>query len=164
MIQILQNSSRQQAIALAAFGSAALLIAAFGFQYIGGLLPCAMCIWQRWPHVAAIALGALGAAIPTVWVALLGALSMVGNAGISFFHTGVERDWWDGPNSCGQSAAQDLSTLSVTDLLDTSTGPQLVLCDQVAWQFLGLSMASWNGIACLALAVMWLIAARQAAR
>ena len=163
MTQTLPILSRRQVIVVAGLGSAALLLAAFGFQYLGGLLPCAMCLWQRWPHVAALALGAIGAAIPAAWIALLGALSMLGNAGISLFHTGVERDWWEGPTTCGQSAAQDLSALSVTDLLDTTAGPQLVLCDEVAWQFLGLSMASWNGVACLVLAGIWLVAARHRA-
>ncbi|PJA60406.1 MAG: disulfide bond formation protein B, partial [Rhodobacterales bacterium CG_4_9_14_3_um_filter_71_31] len=36
--------------ALAAAGSAATLLAALGFQFIGGLAPCEMCLWQRWPH------------------------------------------------------------------------------------------------------------------
>ena len=32
----------------------------------------------------------------------------------------------------------------------------LVRCDEVAWEFLSLSMASWNGIISLGLAGMWL--------
>ena len=141
---------------LAGGGSAAILLAAFGFQYIGDLLPCAICLWQRWPHVFAMALGAVGVVFPMVWVAGLGAITMLGNAGIAVFHTGVERGWWIGPNTCGQAGAQDLTTLSADALLDTSQGPRLVLCDQVAWEFLGLSMASWNGIACLVLAGLWI--------
>ncbi len=150
-------------IALAGLGSLVILGAAFGFQYIGGLAPCAMCLWQRWPHAAAIALAGIGAALPSAWIAGLGALSMVGNAGISLYHTGVERDWWVGPNTCGQSAAQDLSELSASALLDTTSGPELVLCNQVAWEFLGLSMASWNGLICLGLAGIWIMATRAKA-
>ncbi len=153
-------STRRGLIGLAGLGSAVVLLSAFGFQYIGGLAPCAMCLWARWPHAAAIVLGALGAVLPMAWVAWLGAASMLGNVGISVFHTGVERDWWDGPQTCSQSAAQDLGSLSVTDLLDTTSGPRLVLCDQVAWEMFGLSMASWNGIACLVLAAFWIRAAR----
>ncbi len=161
MIQDL--ATRRNLILLAGLGSSGLLLGAFGFQYIGGLAPCAMCLWQRWPHAAALVLAALGAAVPATWVTLLGAVSMVGNAGISLFHTGVEREWWVGPNTCGQSAAQDLSSLSASALLDTSTGPELVLCNQVAWEFIGLSMASWNGLICLGLAGVWIVAARRPA-
>ena len=152
--------SRPQLTKLATAGSAALLALAFGFQYIGGFLPCAMCLWQRWPHVAAIALGAIGAAIPSPWLAALGAASMAGNAGLGLFHTGVERDWWDGPSTCAGSAAQDLGGMSGGDLLDFTSGPQIVLCDEAALHILGLSMASWNALACAALACIWLLAMR----
>ena len=39
-------------------GSLALLLGALAFQYLGGLAPCHLCLLQRWPHAAAIALGA----------------------------------------------------------------------------------------------------------
>ena len=45
---------------IATLGSAALLGGAFAFQYIGGLAPCQLCLWQRWPHAAAILIDALG--------------------------------------------------------------------------------------------------------
>jgi disulfide bond formation protein DsbB len=152
-------ASRRPLILLAASGSAAMLLAAFGFQYIGGLLPCAMCLWQRWPHAAAVVLGALGAAIPQAWVSALGALSMLVNAGLSLFHTGVERDWWDGPTSCS-GGGQSVTDMSVADLLNPEIGTAIVMCDEVAWEMFGLSMASWNGLACLALAAIWIGAAR----
>ena len=37
----------------------ALLAGAWGSQLLGGLYPCEMCHWQRWPHYAAIVLAAL---------------------------------------------------------------------------------------------------------
>ncbi|QBY00457.1 disulfide bond formation protein B [Rhodophyticola sp. CCM32] len=153
--------TRRSLILLAGLGSAGLLLAAYGFEYIGGLAPCAMCLWQRWPHMAAIALGALGAALPSTLIAVLGGLTMLGNAGLALFHTGVEKDWWEGPQSCTGAAAQDLGAMSAADLLATDTGPRIVLCDQVSWEMVGLSMASWNGLACLALALIWFAAASR---
>ena len=38
---------------------AALLAGAYGSQYIGGLFPCEMCWWQRYPHFAAVAIAAI---------------------------------------------------------------------------------------------------------
>ncbi len=153
--------TRRTLIILAGLGSAGLLMAAFGFQYLAGLLPCAMCLWQRWPHVAAIALGALGAAIPSAFIAFLGGLTMLGNAGIALYHTGVERDWWEGPTSCTSGGGQSVTDMSIEELLNPNTGPQLVLCDQVSWEMFGLSMASWNGIACVVLALIWFAAANR---
>lgn len=155
--------TRRTLIALAGLGSAAVLGIAFGFQYIGGLAPCAMCFWQRWPHAGAIALAALGVALPRALIAWAGGLTMLGNAGLSLFHTGVERRWWEGPQTCSGSAAQDLGSLSADALLDTTTGPQIVLCTEAAWEMFGLSMASWNGVACLILAAIWIMAARRQA-
>ena len=154
--------NRRTYIALATGGSAVLLLAAFGFQHVGGLAPCAMCLWQRWPHAVAIAIGALGVVLPAAWVALLGGAAMLTNAGIAVYHTGVERDWWDGPASCSGGGG-DLGAMEVADLLNPDAGGGIVMCDEVAWEMLGLSMASWNGLACLALAAIWFAAARMRA-
>jgi disulfide bond formation protein DsbB len=151
--------SRTTLIALAALGSAGMLLAAFGFQYLGGLAPCAMCLWQRWPHAAAVVIGALGIALPRTVIAALGALSMAINAGIALLHTGVERGWWTVNLSC-TSGTEDLGAMSMDDLLNPEIGGGIVMCDEVAWEMLGLSMASWNGIACLVLMGLWIAAAR----
>jgi disulfide bond formation protein DsbB len=143
-----------RALALAAAaGSAALLLAALGFQYLGGLAPCPICIWQRWPHGLAIALGALVLLRPWRPLALAGAAAMLADAGIGLYHTGIERRWWPGPDSC---TAPPVGQMEAGELLDSILATPTVLCDQVVWQFLGLSMASWNAILSLALAVLWL--------
>ncbi|MBF9033830.1 disulfide bond formation protein B [Rhodobacterales bacterium HKCCE2091] len=156
--------TRRTLMLIAGLGSAALLAAAFGFQVIGGYLPCQMCLWQRWPHVAAIFIAAVGALLPARAIAALGGLTMIGNAGLGIFHTGVERDWWEGPQSCA-SVGGGLEGQSGADLLNFDQGFRVVLCDEAAWHFLGLSMASWNAIFCLVLAAIWFAAfrARQSA-
>ena len=69
-----------------------MLLAAFVFQMLG-YAPCAMCIWQRYPHGVAIAAGVmLVVGLPVVLMLLIGALSAVTTAAIGVFHTGVERD------------------------------------------------------------------------
>ena len=151
--------TRRTLIALAAGGSAALLLGAFYYQFTG-YPPCAMCLWQRWPHAAAIAIGAVALLVPGLLLPLMGALAALTTAGIGLYHTGVERDWWEGPTSC--TGTGDLGGLSGTDLLSLDA-PRLVMCDQVSWEWLGLSMASWNALASLGLALIWLLAARASA-
>ncbi|MEO0830271.1 MAG: disulfide bond formation protein B [Pseudomonadota bacterium] len=148
--------SRSALIVLAAGGSLALLLGAWGFQYIGGLAPCKMCYWQRWPHIAAIVIGILAFAGRIRWVPLLGGLSALTTAGIGIYHTGVERRWWEGPSSC--SGTNQLEGLSGADLLSTEGVGTIVMCDQVAWEMAGLSMASWNAVFSLCLAALWLAA------
>lgn len=149
--------TRTTLIALATLGSAALMAGALGFQYIGGLPPCAMCYWQRYPHIAAVIIGLLWLALRSGWLIPLGALAALGTAAIGAYHTGVERGWWEGPSSC---TSGDIGGLSTDELLDRIMSAPLVRCDEVPWEFLTLSMASWNALFSLALAVLWIAAWR----
>ena len=152
-------AQRSGLIILAMAGSLAMLAGAFAFHYIGGLAPCHLCLLQRWPHAAAVGLGLLALAIPGRLLPLAGAAAALTTAGIGIYHTGVERLWWAGPTSC---SAGSIAGLDVKDLLDPSiVVAPVVRCDEVAWQMLGLSMASWNVVLSLGLALIWLMAARS---
>lgn len=145
---------------IATIGSAALLAGAFSFQHIGGLAPCTLCLWQRWPHAAAIVIGVL--ALTTGWrgVRWLGALAVLVSAGIAGFHAGVEQGWWLGLQSC---SAGSIAGISTADLLNPAADVAApVRCDQIPWALLGVSMAGWNMIASLGLAGVWVWAARKA--
>lgn len=142
----------------AGLGSAALLIAALGFQYIGGLAPCKMCLWQRYPHVAAVFVAALFFVFQYRPVAALGAAASLATAGIGFYHAGVERSWWEGPNSCTSGAIGGMST---EDLINQIMAAPMVRCDEIPWALWGLSMAGWNALMSLALAGLWMMALRR---
>lgn len=145
-------------ILMAAGGSAALLLGAWGFQYLGGMAPCKMCIWQRYPHGAAVILGLLFFAFPRVGILpLLGALAAATTAGLGFFHAGVEKGWWEGPSSC---TSGDISGLSTDDLFNQIMNAPLVRCDEVPWELFGISMAGWNFLASAGFTLLWLIAWR----
>ena len=144
----------RQYILLAAGGSLALLLGAFAFQHIGGLAPCKLCIWQRWPHAAAIGIGGVALITGFAFLALIGGMAALTTAGIGIYHTGVERKWWEGPTSC-TGGGTDLSSMSGADLLNFEVTDTLVMCDQVAWEMFGLSMASWNALAALLFAALW---------
>lgn len=146
---------------VASAGSFALLAGAFGFQYIGGLAPCEMCLWQRWPHAAAILIGIVSLVIPGRVLPLLGAAAAFTTAGIGLYHTGVERGWWQGPTTCSSGPTDGLTP---QQLLDQIMAAPLVRCNEVAWEMFGLSMASWNAVASLVLALIWLAAARARLR
>ena len=143
---------------IAAGGSVALLAGAFIFQHLG-YAPCKMCIWQRWPHAAAVVIGALILATGMRALAWLGALAAAITSGIGFFHAGVEQSWWEGPSSC-TGTGDGLSNLSGAELLSTDIGEAIVMCDEIAWSLAGISMAGWNGILSLILVVFWVRAAR----
>ena len=138
--------------------SAAVLGGAFLSQYWGGLAPCELCLLQRWPWAAAIAVSLVAiaagrrAALP--WVALLLAAVFAVGSALAFYHVGVEKHWLAGPSACtgAATAADTVEALKVHIL-----GQKPVRCDEPAWLLWGVSLAGWNllasllmGSACLA--------------
>lgn len=159
------TDTRSFTILLAAGGSLAILLGAFAFQYLGGLAPCQLCLWQRWPHAAAIGIGVLALILSRGTLGrilpLLGALAALTTAAIGAFHVGVEQKWWEGLASC---TAGSISGLSADDLLNTDiTVGAVVRCDEIAWQMFGISMAGWNVILSVLLALLWVSAYRRSA-
>lgn len=142
-------------------GSVFLLIAALGFQ-AAGYAPCELCILQRWPHMAAVAIALL------IWLtgrvralAVLGFVAAGVAAGLAVYHVGVEMTWWAGPAHCSGGVG-DLATLSTQDLMSRLQSAPVVRCDEIAWSFLGISMAGWNAILSAGLAAVWATAAKRA--
>lgn len=152
---MIQSATQSQLIAAAAFGSFALLAGAFIFQTLG-YAPCAMCLWQRYPHAVAILIGVLALSIKRYETAfaVIGALAALRTAYFGAYHTGVERGWWAGPESCTGDG------LDTSNLLSLDVAP-IVMCDDVVWSLAGLSMASYNAIFSLGLAAIWIAAATR---
>jgi disulfide bond formation protein DsbB len=132
-----------------------MLVGAFAFQHIGGMPPCQMCIWQRYPHVAAVFIGAAALMLGNRALVLLGAVAAGVTSGIGFFHAGVEQGWWEGVTSC---AATGIDGLSVDELMEQVMTAPVVRCDEIPWEMFGISMAGWNGLISLGLMGLWLFA------
>ncbi len=133
----------------------ALLAGAWGSQLIGGLHPCEMCHWQRWPHYVAIpiALAAFFVQQPFMRATLicLAAISIAFSGAIGVFHAGVEYGWWHGITGCTASANMQLSD---ADLLNAINSAPIVRCDEAQWTLVGISLAGWNAIISLGSAVV----------
>ncbi len=151
----------------AALASAAMLGGALMFQYVGGLFPCKLCIYQRIPYGAVIGLGVVGALVSRGDVALTPivrllagacALAFFVDAGIASFHFGVEQGWWTGTEAC---VGDDLDTSSIEAMRDAILNAPAVRCDEVVWSMFGISMAGWNGLVALGLGVASLFTFRQ---
>ena len=148
----------QKLIFLAGFGSVVLLIGALLFQYLGDLPPCKMCYWQRYPHLIAIILAIIILITKLYWLALVGLLATFSTASIGAFHTGVEKGWWKGPQSC---TVESIDNLPIDQLVNQIMSAPVVRCDDIPWQMLGLSMASWNMLLSLPLCLFWALAVRK---
>jgi len=147
--------SRPVALAVAlGCTSLLLLLGVLGFQYLGRLPPCELCLWQRWPHVGAAAVGLGGALLIRAGlldlgaargVAALAAMLIAISGALGVYHAGVEWHWWLGPQSCTGSA------FHYTGRLDLSA--PAVACDIAAWRLFGLSLAGYNAVISLGVAV-----------
>lgn len=140
---------------LVAGAAAAALAAALISQYGFGLQPCVLCVWQRWPYLAAILLGVAAVAVRRSPIARTGLTALAVAAilisgGIGAFHVGVEQGWWQGLAGCGSvSATDDLATLRAQIM-----NAPIVRCDEVTFSVLGISMAGWNVLYALAVALV----------
>lgn len=150
----------QRFFLLAALVSAAMLGTAFTFQYVGELFPCVLCIYQRIPYAVIVVLGLLGVVAArgggpasglVILLAAACALAFFVDAGIAGFHVGVEQGWWTGTDGC---VGGDIDTSSIEAMRQAILEAPSVRCDDVAWSMFGISMAGWNGLAALGLAVV----------
>lgn len=134
------------------------LAAALVAQYVFGLAPCILCIYQRWPFVVVGLLAMLGLFLRPMrsraGVLFLSAIAFAVNCGIAIFHVGVEQKWWKGTDACHlPDLSQATSTEEFMAMLEAApTTP----CDQIPWEFMGLSMAGMNVILCFAMAIFCL--------
>ena len=156
--------SLEKARLLALLVPLALLGGALGSQYLGGLYPCEMCHWQRWGHYAALGLALVSSAMRRspdrgrsfVWLA---ALAILSSGLVGFYHAGVEMGVFQGLTQCSTTGGGGSAAEMLKDILQAP----LVRCDQVQFEFLGLSMAAWNAVLsiCAALVILWLSLRRR---
>ncbi len=147
-------------------GLLAVALGSLGFalfaQYVQGLEPCPLCIYQRVPFVVIGLLGVLGLVKrdPGLrWiVVILSAFAFAIGAVIAFYHVGVEQHWWASA-VCGGSLADNAAT--TRDLLAGLNAPPEKSCDEADWTFLGLSMATYNVAFSGGLAGLCVLAARR---
>jgi disulfide bond formation protein DsbB len=167
--------SRNQPVAVAGIAIAVLgcmtMAGFFFFQYVLGYPPCPLCLEQRYAYYVSVPLAAMvllglsvGSSHKVMMLALLAiAVAMLWNAGLGAYHSGVEWHWWPGPQDCS-GAIPNFSAGG--SLLDQINRQRVVRCDEAAWRFLGLSLAGYNVLISLTLAViaLWGVAAAWKSR
>jgi disulfide bond formation protein DsbB len=145
----------------------AVLGAALAAQHWGGVVPCALCLVERWPWRVAILLGLLGAVLPrrparlALW---LGVLALLAGAGLGAVHVGVEQGAW--PSPLPECAAPQISGATVAERLASMPDRPAKPCDAPTYLIprLPISMAAMNLGASLALGALLAIYLAQARR
>jgi disulfide bond formation protein DsbB len=161
MTAITAPTTRLQTLTAAflAVAMAATVGTALGFQHLGGYIPCKLCLEQRTPYYAGIPLMALAVfasmlnwpAALTRGLLIIGGLLMAYGLYLGVYHAGVEWAWWPGPTDCAAVAPVETGGGGILDAINTVIPPS---CDKAALRILGLSLAGWNAIASLFLALV----------
>jgi len=133
------------------------ILGAWVFEY-AGFAPCELCLLQRWAYYAGVPLAlAVALAAPAspglarAGLVLLAVL-WLGSMAFGIYHAGVEWKFWPGPSTC-------TGTVGLSGGLPDLSRP-VVLCDSPAIRILGLSLAGWNAVISLALALVALAGLR----
>ncbi len=139
--------------------AAATLAGAWFFQLVLDIRPCPLCLEQRYAYYLAVPLGlivafAAGRGAPRQLLmagfVILG-LAALANAWLGGYHAGVEWKFWPGPSECTGSVGNLGSAGTLLERLDTV---KVIRCDEVQWRFLGLSLAGYNVLISLLMAVI----------
>lgn len=137
----------------------AVLASVYVMQYGFGYAPCEMCLWQRYPYFAIIALGIGATAIHKRKLActLLLLLMTVGyliSTGLATYHYGVEEGIFEGMTECTSSESD---TSSIEAMRAAIMDAPIVRCDDPTAVFFGLSLAGWNVLASIGFVIASLI-------
>ncbi len=157
---------RPSGVALGLFlASIGVLGTAYAMQYWGGIAPCELCLYQRWPWwiVGGLGLVALWL-VPRrrLWRYVVGVcgLSLMAGAALAVYHVGIEQHWWLGPASCTSSS----TPASLAELKAQIMAAPVVLCDQISWSLFGVSLAGYNAIVSIIIGLASLMTVWSSAR
>ena len=157
------NQTRNFVPGLILLVTVAVLSSAYSAQYIGGLRPCILCLYERIPWFAAGGLMLLVILLSFSGpgrrgLLLLAGVILLGGAVLAGYHVGVEQQAWAGPGACSAPEVMPQSLDELKTMLENATEPR---CDQIPWELFGISMAGYNAIASGVLALVALETARR---
>ena len=149
-----QRQPRKLAI-VTVLGGLAALGAAYALENWAGLVPCALCLLERWPYRIVILLAFLAIFARRRFARLLlvlCVLALLSDAAIAAVHVGVEFGWW--PSPLPECAAPRLASGSIADRLASLPARPSKPCDEPTFVIPGvpLSLAAMNMLFALAFA------------
>lgn len=101
------------AVLLAA--AAAVFLIVWWVQDIRGIMPCGLCLWERWPWRVVAVIGLVALIVPRRFarlVAATGILPLLTSVGLVVMHAGVEWQLWPSPLPECQAAHLHGTTLA----------------------------------------------------
>jgi disulfide bond formation protein DsbB len=128
----------------------ATIVAALGFEHLGGYPPCPLCLQERYAYYFAVPASAVafllsqgGATRFARLLLVLIAVAFAANAVAGIYHSGIEWHWWEGPSTCAGGTPIEWGEGGLAEQLEDA---QIIRCDEASWRFLGLSFAGWSAV------------------
>ena len=115
-------------------------------EYIFNILPCKMCLYQRYPYYFIISIFIifyLFSKTSNLWLYILVELSVLYGLFYSMWHVGIELNLLTGPSSC---SGKLIEANSIDNLKEQILNQSIVNCNEISWSILGLSAATLNTI------------------
>lgn len=167
MTTALSTRSALTTASLLVLGMATVIGSALAFEYIGGYIPCELCLLQRKPYYIGLVIGVvtlmaiilrLPARVTKSLILLLGVIMII-STGLGIYHAGVEWHFWEGPTACSAtSGAGFTGTGDILGQLNSFKGPS---CTEAALRIFGVSLAGWNVVTSLILATIAFLGAKR---
>jgi disulfide bond formation protein DsbB len=167
MTTILSPRPALTTASLLVLGMAAVIGSALAFEYIGGYIPCELCLLQRKPYYIGLVIGVitliavamrLPARVTKSLILLLGVIMLI-STGLGIYHAGVEWHFWEGPSACSATSGAGFNgTGDILTQLNSFKGPS---CTEAALRIFGISLAGWNVVTSLILASIAFLGAKR---
>ncbi len=156
--------SQQKILIFFLLAAISALSSAYIAQFVFDFQPCILCLYQRWPFFIIIAFATFSLLTKnqklqrTVFFICLACL--LTNVAIASYQVGVEQKIFRGPDAC--SSNNHLNEIhDLEQLRQALMKTKAVRCDEPQLFFLKLSMAAWNVIYCLFLAIAAIVFFRK---
>ena len=115
-------------------------------EYIFHILPCQMCLNQRYPYYFIISIFIIFYFInktSSIWLYIFTELAILYGLFYSVWHVGIEQNFLSSPSSCSYKLEEGNS---VSDLKEAILNQAVINCNEISWSMLGLSAATLNSL------------------
>ena len=129
------------------------IVSALTAEYFFEIIPCKMCLYQRYPYYFIIVMGLIFFFIKQffyIWHLLLIECALFYGIFYATWHVGIEKKILSGVPGCVTSFD---NTNSLINLKNQILNQAIITCDEISWTILGLSAATINALVLLFLII-----------
>lgn len=116
------------------------LIIAYGAEYIFGIKPCILCIYERIPYMVVAVLSIASLLFKRNLLPLI-IVIFIASSALAFYHVGVERHIFEATYACTNKLQPVTNIEELRKQLEDNPRPS---CADPEFSFLSISFAGWN--------------------